>query len=77
MIIAEQAKRIYDSRYRAELEQSHPGQFVAIEPTSEAYFLGEKFIDAAMAAKAAYPNRKSFVLRIGQAAAFHLGGFHS
>jgi hypothetical protein len=32
---------------KTELEAKHRGQFVAIEPISEEYFLGDQFIDAA------------------------------
>lgn len=74
MSVAEQAKRFYESRLKAELEAKHRDQFVAIEPESESYFLGDEFIDAAMAAKNAYPDRKSFVIRVGHEAAFHIGG---
>lgn len=74
MTVAEEAKRIYESRLQSQLEASHRDQFVAIEPVSQSYFVGNEFIDAAMAAKQAYPERKSFVIRIGHEAAFHLGG---
>jgi hypothetical protein len=74
MCVAEQAKRVYESRLKAELEAEHRDRFVAIEPVSESYFLGDQFIDAALAAKKAYPDRKSFVIRVGHEAAFHLGG---
>ena len=77
MSLADQAKRVYESRLKAELEAKHPNQFVAIEPVSESFFLGDEFIDAAMAAKRAYPDRKSFVLRVCHDAAFHIGGFAS
>ena len=77
MSVAEQAKHVYESRLKAELESQHRAQLVAIEPVSESYFLGDKFIDAAMAAKNAFPDRKSFVIRIGHEAAFHIGGFAS
>jgi hypothetical protein len=73
MSVAEQAKRVYESRLRAELEAKHRDRFVAIEPVSESFFLGDEFIDAAMAAKNAYPDRKSFVIRVGHEAAFHIG----
>ncbi len=73
MSISEQAKHIYEMELKALLEAEHRDQFVAIEPVSKAYFLGETFIAAAMAAKQAYPIRKSFVLRIGHDAAFHIG----
>ena len=77
MSIAEQAKRFYESHLKAELEATHRDRFVAIEPVSESFFLGDEFIDAAMAAKAAYPDRKAFVIRVGHDATFHMGGFAS
>ncbi|MGI8982036.1 MAG: hypothetical protein ACR2FY_22615 [Pirellulaceae bacterium] len=73
MSTAESAKQLYESELKDRLEADHRDQFVAIEPVSKAYFLGDSFISAAMSAKSAYPDRKSFVLRIGHAAAFHLG----
>ncbi len=77
MSIAEQARRVYESQFEAELEVKHRGQSVAIEPVSESFYLGDESIDAAMAAKNAFPDRKSFVLRVGHEAAFHIGGFSS
>lgn len=77
MSVAEQAKRVYESRLKAELDPKHRGRFVAIEPVSESFFLADEFIDAAMSAKKAYPDRKSFVIRVGHDAAFHMGRFAS
>jgi hypothetical protein len=73
MSIADQAKRIYENELKARLESDHRDQFVAIEPVSKSFFLGSSFIEAALAAKNAHPDRKSFVLRIGHDAAFHMG----
>jgi hypothetical protein len=73
MSIAEQARQIYESELRGQLETEHRDEFVAIEPVSKSYFLAASFIEAALAAKAAHPDRKSFVLRVGREAAFHLG----
>ena len=73
MSIAARAKLIYEGQLKERLEADHRDQYVAIEPDSEAYFLGDSFLDAALAAKAAYPERKSFVIRIGHEAAFHIG----
>jgi hypothetical protein len=77
MSIAEQAKRVYEARLKADLEARHRDQFVAIEPVSGSYYLGTQFIDAALAAKRAHPDRKSFVIRIGHESAFHIGGVSS
>lgn len=71
--VSDDAKRIYESDLKVQLEAEHIDKFVAIEPMSKAYFLGDTFIAAAMAAKTAFPARKSFVLRIGHDAAFHIG----
>jgi hypothetical protein len=73
MSIADAAKQIYESELRESLESQHRDEYVAIEPESKSHFLGETFMEAAMAAKAAFPDRKSFVLRIGHQAAFHIG----
>jgi hypothetical protein len=73
MSIAEAAKRVYEADFKESLEARHRDEFVAIEPESRSHFIGETFIEAAMAAKKAFPNRKSFVLRIGHKAAFHIG----
>jgi hypothetical protein len=73
MSIAERAKEIYERELRPSLEANHSDEFVAIEPVSKSFFLGKTFIDAALAAKQAHPDRKSFVMRVGHSAAFHIG----
>ena len=73
MSIAERAKQYYEAELRTKLESNHLNEFVAIEPVSKSFFLGASFIEAAFAAKTAYPERKSFVLRVGHEAAFHIG----
>lgn len=73
MSIAEKAKQVYESDLRDQLEATHYDRFVAIEPSSREYFLGDTFLAAALAAKRTFPDRKSFALRIGHSAAFHIG----
>lgn len=77
MSIAEKAKALYENDFRARLEADHWDKFVAIEPVSKSIFLGDTFIDAALAAKRALPDRKSFVIRIGHDAPFHIGAASS
>ena len=74
MSISEEAKVVYELELRDRLEATHRDKFVAIEPTSKAFFLGDTFVAAALSAKEGFPGRKSFVLRIGHDAAFHIGG---
>ena len=73
MSIAEKAKEVYECEFKARLEADHRDEFVAIEPLSKSFFLGDTFIDAALAAKQTYPDRTSFVIRVGHDAAFHIG----
>lgn len=74
--IAVKAKALYEANYRSQLEESHHGQFVCIEPESGDYFLGRTFDDAVNKAIDAHPDRLTYTLRIGHAAALHLGVMH-
>lgn len=73
MSVADAAKQLYEREWKVRLESEHRDEFVAIEPESRSFYLGESFLAAALLAKQAYPHRKSFVIRIGHDAAFHLG----
>jgi hypothetical protein len=73
MSIADAARQMYEREWKQRLESEHRDEFVAIVPESKSYFLGDTFLAAALSAKHAHPQRKSFVLKIGHDAAFHLG----
>jgi len=73
MSVAEAAKAVYESDYRVQMESENLGRFIAIEPDSRQYFVGETFIDAAMEAKTKIPEKMSFVIKIGSDAAVHIG----
>lgn len=68
------AKQIYAEHLRAVLEPQHLNRFVPIEPESGEYFLGDTFDEAVKAARTKHPSRLSHTIRIGQRAAFHMGG---
>jgi hypothetical protein len=72
--VIERAKRIYAEQLRAGFEAQHRNRFVAIEPESGEYFLGDTFDEAVKAARAKHPPRLSHTIRIGHRAAFHTGG---
>ncbi len=72
--IADRAKAIYADRLQVELEAHHLGRYVAIEPDSGEFFLADSFGAAVSEARSSHPQRISFVIRIGHAAALHLGG---
>jgi hypothetical protein len=73
LAVAERAKRLYDERLRAELEARCRDQFVAIEPESGDYFVRSTYSESVSAARQTHPDRISFVMRVGHAAAIHLG----
>ena len=69
------ATALYEGSLKAMLEPSHRDEFIAIEPDSGDYYLGPTLTEAVTAARAAHPNRLSFVMRIGHRAALHIGEF--
>jgi hypothetical protein len=72
-LTANSALQIYEERLREPLEASHLHEFCAIEPISGAYFLGQTLSEAGRAARQAYPDRQSHIVRIGHPAAVHIG----
>ena len=75
--VIERAKRIYADQLQAVLELPHRNRFVAIEPESGEYFLGDTFDEAVKSARAKHPSRLSHTIRIGHRAAFHIGDLES
>ena len=73
-VVIERAKRIYAEHLQAALEPQHRNRFVAIEPESGEYFLGDTFDEAVRSARAKHPSRLTHTIRIGHRAAFHMGG---
>ncbi len=71
--VIDRAKQIYAQRLQRELESRHRDRFVAIEPDSGDFFLGDTFDSAVKAARTKYPTRLSYTIRIGHDAAFHIG----
>jgi hypothetical protein len=67
------AKDIYEQRLRIDLEADRRDQFVAIEPDSGEFFVAETFDAAVKLARSKYPSKLSHTIRIGHAAAFHIG----
>lgn len=71
--VARAARKIYEERLKDNLEASHPDKFVAIEPDSGDYYLGKTLSEAIQAARAAYPDRLAFAIRVGHPSAVDLG----
>lgn len=71
--LARKALAIYEAHWRSKLEVSNSGDFVAIEPESGDYFLGQSLSEAIQAARAVYPDRLPFTLRVGHKSTVQLG----
>ncbi len=71
--VIERAKHLYAKRLQQDLEANHGNRFVAIEPDSGEFFLGDTFDQAVKSARQKFPSRLSHTIRIGHQAAFHIG----
>ena len=71
--VARKAQVIYEERLRAKLEATNLDDFVAIEPESGDYFLGQTLSEAIQAARDAYPERLPFALRVGHRSTVEMG----
>jgi hypothetical protein len=72
-MLARSAERVYDEKLKDHLEKTHPDEFVAVEPVSGDYFLGQTLSEALGAAHDAHPDRLSHAMRVGHQAALHFG----
>ena len=72
--IERQSTVYYEQELRTSLEASHPHAFVAIEPISRTFYLGETLSEAGRKARLAFPDRVSFAIRVGHDAAINIGG---
>jgi hypothetical protein len=72
--LAESGQRLYDERLRALLEPQHEGEFVAIDPDTERYFLGQTGLNALRAGRRELPDKLFYLLRVGHDAAYRVGG---
>jgi hypothetical protein len=73
--LSENGQRLYDERLRELLEPEHTGEFVAIEPNTGHYFLGDSDLTALRAGRQALPDKLFYLLRVGSDAAYHVGGY--
>jgi hypothetical protein len=72
--LVERGQALYDERLKAALEPAHDGRFVAIDPATGRYFLGDTGTAALVAARAALPGGRFYLTRVGRRAAHTVGG---
>jgi hypothetical protein len=75
--LAKRAEKYYEEELKADLERTHWGWIVAIEPTSGDYFLGRNLTEAGLAAEAAHPDRLYHAVRVGYPVVYEIGGCYS
>lgn len=71
--VIEAGERLYRERLKALFMPAHVGKFLAIDPVTGRYFLGDTSADAAWAAHDAMPETHFYIKRIGYAAAHSFG----
>ena len=73
--IIQRGRQIYDEELKLLVEAQHKGRFVAIEPNTGRYFLGDTGTDALVAAHEALPEPRFYLKRIGYTYTHKLGGY--
>ena len=73
--VIERGDQIYEEQLKAFLEPKHTGRFVAVEPESGRYFLGDTGTEALLSAHEAMPESHFYLKRIGFDYTHKLGGY--
>ncbi|HEV8587582.1 MAG TPA: hypothetical protein VGQ72_01805 [Pyrinomonadaceae bacterium] len=68
------ARELYDQKLRVVLEPNQQGRYVAIEPDTGRYFLGDTGTAALVEAHTSMPKHSFYLARIGYEAADSLHG---
>jgi len=63
--IARKGEEIYQRELKAKFEKTHFGKYIAIEVDSGEYFLGENQIDVSSKAKKKFPDKITYLIKIG------------
>jgi hypothetical protein len=75
--LAEKGQEIYERKYRADLEENHHGEFVAIDIFTEKYYLGKTSDEAVKQATSDNPSGFYHLIRIGFSGAHRMGTLSS
>lgn len=65
----------YRQKLSGILEPSDDGKYVAVEPDSGKYFLGNTASEALISAHAALPHKLFYLTRVGRETAHTVGGY--
>jgi hypothetical protein len=67
-------KKIYEESLKGGLEPEHTGRYVAVEPETQRYFLGDTSAEALGFAHDAMPESHFYLARVGYETAHTIGG---
>jgi hypothetical protein len=63
--LATQGETLYTTRIKALVEPAHIGEYIAIDIDSGDYFLGRTVVEAAIKARATYPDKCFHFIKVG------------
>ncbi len=72
--IVERGEALYNQQIRDEVETGNEGKFLVLDIETGAYEVDEDELAAVQRAKAKNPDAVLYILRIGYATAYRLGG---
>ena len=70
----ESAKRLYEDRWRVQLEATNFGSVIALEPESGDYVLGRDYREVDAASRQRFGSQPVYIFRIGGGGAVRIGG---
>ena len=74
-VVIQRGQQLYNERLKASLEPQHTGRFVAIEPNTGDYYLGDTSTEALVTAHAALPESRFYLKRIGHETTHRIGSY--
>lgn len=70
--VADHGEKIYQEKYKSAYESEHPGQFLAIDVTTEKAYLGDSAEAAINLARNESPTGLFHLVKVGSAGAFRV-----
>lgn len=67
--LVQRGQDLYDAKFKSKLEPQHNGEYMAIEPDSGHYYLGQTMSEAFDKAHEAHADKQFYLVRVGFEAA--------
>ena len=72
--IVRRGQALYDQQIRAQVETSHPGEFLVLDIETGDYETDRNELAGLKRAKAKNPDAALYILRVGESTAYRVGG---